>query len=137
MSRLIEFQGKTIANGKWITGNLYIENNLFYPPEPQYSNYVYIEKQLDTNSTIRYLVIPNTVGQFTNVIGSDGKKIYDHDIVSNGEHQGEVYWNYGYNGWMVSVMNDSYSFYDTKLNNTYKVVNHKYDTLIHSNYIKV
>lgn len=137
MSRVIEFQGKTIADGKWISGNLYIENNLLNHPEYQYANYVYIEKQLDSNSTIRYLVIPNTVGQFTNVIGSDGKKIYDHDIVSNGKHQGEVYWNYGYNGWMVSVMNDSFSFYDTKLDNTYKVVNHKYDTLIHSNYMKV
>ena len=60
-------------------------------------------------------------GGIKNVIGLDNRKIYDHDIVSNGKHQGEVYWNYGYNGWMVSVMNDSYSFYDTKLNNTYKI----------------
>jgi len=137
VSRIIEFQGKTIADGKWITGNIHFENNLINQHELLYSNCVYIESKLNSDSTIKQLVIPETVGQFTNVIGSDNKKIYDHNIVSNGEHQGEVYWNYGYNGWMVSVMNDSYSFYDTKLNNTYKVVGHKYDSLVHSDFMKV
>lgn len=45
---------------------------------------------------------------------------------------GEVYWNYSYNGWRVAAVDEHNALYDTKLNNTYKVVGHKYDELIQS-----
>ena len=132
MARMIEFQGKTIATEEWITGNLIFENNLYNQYELQYSNCAYIERKLDSDTFVKCLVIPQTIGQFTNVIGSDKKKIYDHDIVSNGKLRGEVYWNYCCNGWRIATEDENHNLYDTKLDNTYKVVGHKYDELIAS-----
>ena len=136
MARFIEFQGKTITTGEWITGNLCFENNLYNQFEIKYSNCVYIERKSGSDSLTKCLVIPETVGQFTNVIGSDNKKIYDHDIVSNGKIRGEVYWNYEYNGWRILSTEENNNFFDTKLDNTYRVVGHKYDELIQSNLMK-
>lgn len=85
MARIIEFQGKAIATGEWVTGNLVLENNLYNQYELQYDNCAYIERKLSADSFKKCLIIPLTVGQFTNVIGCDGKKIYEHDIVSNGQ----------------------------------------------------
>lgn len=130
MARIIEFQGKTIAREEWITGNLIFENNLFNQYETQYSNCAYIEYKLDKDKYTKCLIIPATVGQFTNVIGSDGKKIFDHDIVSNGKNRGEVYWNYSCNGWRIAIADENNNLYDIKLDNTYKVIGHKYDELI-------
>lgn len=132
MARLIEFQGKTIATGQWLTGNLCFGNSTYNHFELPYYNTIYIEHKLDANTLTKCFVIPETVGQYTNVIGSDGRKIYEHDIVSNGEIKGEVYWNYGLNGWLIAALNEANYFFDTKLDNTYKVIGHKYDMLIHS-----
>lgn len=130
MARLIEFQGKTIVTNQWITGNLCFENSVCNHFEQPYFSSIYIEQRLDANTLVRCYIIPETAGQFTNVIGSDGKKIYDHDIVSNGTIEGEVYWNYDYNGWRISAISDWNNYFDTKLDSTYKVVGHKYDQLI-------
>ena len=85
MARIIEFQGKAIANGEWVAGNLVLENNLYNQCEIQYEHCVYIERKLSSDIFKKCLIIPTTAGQFTNVLGCDGKKIYEHDIVSNGQ----------------------------------------------------
>lgn len=136
MARIIEFQGKTISTGEWITGNLCFDNNLYNQFEIKYSNCVYIEHKLNSDSYVKSLIIPETAGQFTNVIGSDKKKIYDHDIVCNEKVRGEVYWNYAYNGWRIATVNENNCLFDTKLDNTYRVIGHKYDELVQSNLIK-
>lgn len=136
VARIIEFQGKTITSGEWVTGNLLFENNLHNQYELQYTNCAFIECKLNSDSLTKCLIIPATVGQFTNVIGCDGKKIFDHDIVTNGKIIGEVYWNYNYNGWRIAAEKENNNLYDTKLNNTFKVIGHKYDQLIHNQLYK-
>lgn len=133
MARIIEFQGKTIKTGQWVTGNLSFANSKYSNFELQYHDSVFIEERGPHGVMIKYLIIPETAGQFTNVIGSDGKKIYDHDIVSNGVIEGEVYWNYFCNGWRIAAAKENNSLYDTKLDRTFRVIGHKYDQLVQSN----
>ena len=136
MARVIEFQGKTIKGGKWITGILGYENILCNQFEAQYHEHVYIITNKDSDSFIKCLIIPETAGQYTNVIGSDKKKIYDHDIVTNERNTGEVYWNYYHNGWRVAAEDKNNQLFDTKLDNSFRVIGHKYDQLIQSNFLK-
>lgn len=44
MARLIEFQGKTIESGDWITGNVYFENNQLSPIDIKYYSRIFIDK---------------------------------------------------------------------------------------------
>ena len=133
LARLIEFQGKAKATGKWITGSLHFGNDLCNHLGPQYCDCVFIDRKEENDKLSRYLVIPETIGQYTNVIGSDGKKIYDHNIVSNGINRGEVYWNYTHNGWRVAAEGKDNHLFDTKLDGTYRSVGHKYEELVQSN----
>lgn len=130
MARVIEFQGKTITTGEWVTGNIIFANSKYSNFELQYHDSVYIEEKKPSGYMIRYPIIPETIGQYTNVIGNDGKKIFDHNIVSNEIIEGEVYWNYSCNGWRVATSNEKNVLYDTKLDRTFYVVGHKYDRLI-------
>lgn len=77
------FRGKRKDNGEWVTGQLYIEQNSI---ELNSSGYVrlfsdyYIEAD-----NIRYLIISETLGQYTNVYArskQDNKfhKIFDNDL---------------------------------------------------------
>lgn len=134
MSRIIEFQGKTVNTGEWIVGNLSTENFIFNRFIKQVNLNFYIEELTSNNNLIRHLIIPDSVGQYTNLIGSDKKRIYDHDIVTNDIHTGEVYWNYQYNGWRVAAKKNN-NMYDTKLDNTYKVVGHKYDEIMKDSFV--
>lgn len=131
MARLIEFQGKSITTGAWVTGNIYFENNLCNPFDLEYYNRVFIDKVVAGNRMERLQIIPETLGQYTNVIGCNGKRIYERDIVTNKIYRGEVYWNYNFNGWRVAV-DTEYKLVDELLDNSFKVIGHKYDELIHS-----
>lgn len=130
MARKISFQGKCVNDDKWVTGKLIREEVLTYGYEKESMNYTYIEVEASPNTKIRYMIIPSTAGQFTNVLGSDGREIYEHDIVTNDICRGVIYWNYEYNGWLVSVIEDCYKMYDVKLDNTFRVVGHHYDELV-------
>lgn len=135
MARLIEFQGKSIATGTWITGSIYFENNLCNQFELECCGRVFIDKLVAKNRTERLQIIPETLGQYTNVIGCNGKRIYERDIVAKGFDRGEVYWNYNFNGWRVAVETED-RLYDAPLDNSFIVVGHKYDELIHSGFYK-
>lgn len=132
MARNIEFQGKDSITGEWIAGNLLFTNNAYGHHEVQYHDSAYIEKTDCEGHVIKHLVIPQTIGQFTNVIGCDQKKIYDHDIITNGVIEGEVYWDYCYNGWRIAVVNERNDLYGLNFDNTFKVIDHKYDRLINN-----
>lgn len=134
MAREIDFQGKTKDTGKWITGNLYFSNKSHNSFELQYFEGVQIETKVTVNVLAKFFVIPETIGQYTNVLGSDGKKIYEKDIVYNGTYKGEVYWNYSDNGWRIAVTDINNQMFDTKLNSTYRVIGHRYDELVAANY---
>lgn len=130
MSRLIEFEAKTVATKEWIHGNLIYGNGAYNHFEVQFNESVYIEQKDDQGRLIKHLVIPETVGQFTNVIGTNGKRIYEHNIVSNGIVTGEVYWDYCYSGWKVAVENEKNILYGIDLDNTFRAIGRKYDSLI-------
>lgn len=130
MARIIEFQGKTVKTGQWVTGNLTFANMKYNNFELKYHDSVFIEEKRPNGVIIKYLIIPETAGQFTNVIGCDGNKIYDHNIVTNGKIRGEVYWNYNCNGWRVAAEDENNKLFVANLDNTFRFVGHKYDELI-------
>ena len=60
MYRKILFRGKSIANGKWLYGNIQI-------PEPPFDKYFMWDDGWQTQ------VDPNTVGQYTGLKDCNGK----------------------------------------------------------------
>lgn len=69
--REILFRGKKISDGKWVYGLFTLsDGNAIIQTIPKYG----------TRST-KYVVQPDTIGQYTGIIGKDGKKIFEDDIV--------------------------------------------------------
>ena len=69
--REILFRGKRVANGKWVEGHMFSQHN---PIEFKDNFYIRI---YDTD----YLVIPETVGQYTGLTDKNGKRIFEGDII--------------------------------------------------------
>lgn len=104
MNREILFRGKRVDNGKWIEG-FYAEcdKRAFIMAEPDCD----ISKHMLDGYWLGvfYEVIPETVGRYAVLTDKNGKKIFEGDIVSDGNpdnYLGIVEWSDYNKGLVVS-----------------------------------
>lgn len=70
----IKFKAKRLDNGKWVEGYFYTECGNAYIIENR-------QKESKLNRNLSYQIDPSTVCQFTGLKDSEGKEIWEGDIV--------------------------------------------------------
>lgn len=84
----IKFKAKRLDGGEWVEGYYYKECDNTYIIEDRQN-----ESMLNRNETV--LVDPSTVCQYTGLMDLKGRKIWEHDNVTDFPHYGEVVYKNG------------------------------------------
>lgn len=106
--REILFKAKRLDNGEWVQGDLIQDKDLDIVSIIGW-NYFNGENGLERES-FEHHVDPSTACQYTGLKDENGKKIFEHDILSaeeNGEPEGII----EYGSWNCGCCYDVYGFY--------------------------
>lgn len=74
MKREIKFRGKEFETGQWIEGSL-----TTYPKH--YPNIILVEDAEPIPRKTTYVVLPETVCQFSEITDKNGNSIFEHDLI--------------------------------------------------------
>jgi len=120
MMREISFRGKTLKEDNWICGSL-----LVYPDG---ACFICCPNEDNANVLDKYLVIPETVGQYTGLCDKNGMRILEGDIVKLSGHSspGKVEWSCGLSGFFITI-NSSHFELASYLYHHLEVIGNVYD----------
>lgn len=126
--RKIEFRGKRTDTGEWVYGNyVYCEKTRNKYGIERNDIHIIIPFLFDENMPNNdILVIPETVGQFTGLLGKNGVKIFEGDIAIDHERDvGDIFWceKKAKFAWIKKYEWDLYSRYGLEL----EVIGNIYD----------
>ena len=84
--RTIKFRGFNAKNNQWLYGSHIINRG---------KNFVAPDEFADDKTWEDYEVEPETIGQFTGLVDSDGVDIYDGDVLRVEEYRNELFGLFG------------------------------------------
>ena len=107
--REILFRGKRLVDGKWIAG-YFVDTGRYNAIKPK--------------GEVYYGVDPSTVGQYTGLTDKDGKKIFEGDIIGDGERKYAVSFEKGC--WVILGKIEFWDFLQTNAK-SYEVIGNIHD----------
>ena len=121
--REIVFRGKRIDNGEWVEGYYY--KSKFYRTDKELSDYITIPYPDEENrGSDHFIVIPETVGQYTGLCDITRTKIFEGDIVKATISK----FGGGYVSTIITVALDDYELmYDIERSDILEVIGNTHD----------